>query len=103
MTTNKNRKNLDNDQKNLKPGDLVVLSKIGKCNSMALWETWDDADCTIQEIKFWPMIIGKLKKDEVAMVLEVRVSEVGSYGVKICTPQKKIGWINCRCLKREET
>jgi hypothetical protein len=86
--------------KSLKPGDLVVLGKVGQVNSMVLWAAWNDMDYTAQEVKFWPAIIGRIKKGEVALVLEICMPNVGPRGAKICVPRNIIGWINCRCLKK---
>lgn len=65
---------------------------------MVIWATWNDYDHTEIEQKFWPAIVGNFKRGDVALVLEVYKPAIGPIGAKICTPNKIIGWINCRCL-----
>lgn len=84
----------------LKSGDLVVLGNVGKINSMVLWAAWNDVEYSAIESKFWPIIVGDLKKGEVALVLEIYQPKIGPLGAKLCTHRNLIGWINCRCLQK---
>jgi hypothetical protein len=81
------------------PGDLISLKEIGKGYSSVLWMTWDDSERSVQETKFWPMIVGEITKDEIAIVLEIYYPKVGSQGAKICTSKNLIGWINSEYLR----
>jgi hypothetical protein len=84
----------------LKPGDLVTLINIGKTTSMVVWATWNDLEHSAQETKFWPAIVGKIKKGEIAFVLEIYSPSVGPSGAKICASKNLVGWISCRCLSK---
>lgn len=86
----------------LMPGDLVSLKEIGKSYSSVLWMNWDDVDFSVEEMKFWPMIVGEIKKNEIAIVLEIYCPQRGERGVKICTSQNLIGWINYRYLTKKD-
>lgn len=77
---------------------MVVLSKVGRTNSMVLWATWNDLDYSAQEARFWPSIIGEIKMGDVALVLDIHTPQTGPVGAKICVSPNNIGWINCRCL-----
>ena len=87
----------ENDQE-LKSGDLVVLAKSTNTDSMTMWSSWNDLEYSTQEIKFWPIIIGSFKKEETAIVLEVYSPKVGQQVAKIYTSKQIIGWIDCKCL-----
>ena len=90
----------DETDQNLKPGDLVVLVNVGKTKSMVMWATWNDLEHSAQETKFWPAIVGEIKRGEIAFVLEIYSPRVGPRGAKICTSRKLVGWINYRCMKK---
>lgn len=90
----------EDDRYEVKPGDLVVLNAIGRVSSMVVWATWNDYDHTEIEQKFWPAIIGNLKRNDIALVLEIYKPILGPVGAKICTPNEVIGWINYKCLRK---
>lgn len=87
----------ENDQE-LKSGDLVVLTKSTKTDSMTVWSSWNDLEYSIQEIKFWPIVVGNFKKEETAIVLEIYSPRIGQQGAKIYTSGQIIGWISYKCL-----
>jgi len=96
----KNHKKVNDKQGNLKPGDLAVLDKIENSNSIVVWTTWNDLEYSTQEVKFWPTIVGQVKKGEIALILEICAPIIGLSGAKIYTSNNIVGWINYKCLKK---
>lgn len=67
---------------------------------MSLWSCWNNDDKEESYIITWPMIVGNIRKEEIALVLEVSFSELGEIGVKIYTQRNFIGWICASQIKK---
>jgi len=91
---------VNEESDSVEPGDLVTLANIGKIKSMVMWAAWNDLEHSTQEIKFWPIIVGKLKRGELAFVLQTYSPRIGYPGAKICTSKKLVGWIGCAYLTK---
>ena len=48
--------------------------------------------------QFWPKIVGELKREEVALVLEIFHPKKSPAGAKIYTQKKETGWISAKHL-----
>jgi hypothetical protein len=79
-------------------GDLVVLYNIGGSTSLVLWAEWNEYEKEEDLLKQWPLIVGQLQKNEVALVIEIFVPKKGPKGAKICTKDNLIGWISSKHL-----
>ena len=80
--------------KRIKPGDLAILHKKSKIDSMVVWATWTDEDYSIKELTFWPTIVGRIKRGEVVLVVDMHRPIIGPTGAKICTASGITGWIH---------
>lgn len=84
-------------KKVIKPGDLVILNNKISSDSLLLWNTWCDYDKS--DTGFWPKASGKLRKNEIAVVIKIRMpDDVQLLGVKIYTEKSFFGWISASCL-----
>lgn len=76
------------------------MKDLGGFSSLSLWSCWDDDRREESYVIAWPMIVGSIKKEEIALVLEVSFSELGEIGAKIYTQRNFIGWICVSQIKK---
>ena len=69
-------------------------------NSLVVWETWEDYKNPNDLFKTWPIIVGKIRKNELALVLQISEQQKGSKGAKIFTESKLIGWVSLNALEK---
>lgn len=80
-----------------KPGDLVVVYNIGKSESLAVWGTWEGPEELLGN--YWPKIIGRFCKNDVAILLEIYSPLKGSIGAKIYTEKSVVGWVSIKHIR----
>ena len=79
---------------------MVSLRGIGSFLSLSLWSHWEDESHEDVYVVSWPSIVGSIKKEEIALVLEVSFSDTGEIGAKIYTQNNAIGWICINQIKK---
>lgn len=81
-------------------GDLVVLHKTNRTFSMVLWSSWHEYDYNEPSLNDWPTVVGYIKENEVALVIEIAHPLRGLRGAKIYTYNNVIGWISSKHLRK---
>jgi hypothetical protein len=65
-----------------------------------LWEEWEEYENENDVLRNWPLIVGQLKKNEIALVLDILVPLKGPSGAKLCTKNNLVGWISTAHLTK---